>query len=109
MRLTISGLWRARPCTITWDDGRVTTEPAELLSLLRFHAWLHREGLFSGERDEADGDATTRSVGRGELENPVGMLEVARSLLDAIVIAEDTLGTWAVEERVPVDPFADPR
>lgn len=106
MRLTISSLWQARPCTITWDDGRITTEPAELLSLFRFHAWLHREGLFE---DEADGDATTRSVGRGDLENPVGMLEVARSLLDVIVIAEDTLGTWAVEERVPVDPFADPR
>lgn len=91
MRLVVLGTWRAHACTVTWEEGHVTTDPPELLPLFRLHTCLHTEGLGDGA-DGVDEEAWKR--GERGLVHPFGVLDLARSLLDAIVIVEDTLGPW---------------
>lgn len=91
MRLTVHGTWRGRAVTVVWEDGRLTTDPIELRHLFALHGRLRTEGI---------GAPTSTGQGEGRtIEDPLGMLDLASTLLDHIDGIGDELGHLSLEDR----------
>lgn len=91
MRFKVHGTWRGRPAMVIWEDGQVATDPAELRHLFTLHGRLRCEGI---------GAPTSTSQGEGRtIDHPLGMLDLASTLLDRIEGISDELGHLSLEDR----------
>lgn len=91
MRLKVHGTWRGRPASVIWEDGQVVTHPAELRHLFTMHERLRAEGI---------GAPTSTSQGEGRaIDDPLGLLDLASTLLDRVDGISDELGHLSLEGR----------
>lgn len=90
MRFEVHGTWRDRPAVVAWEDGLLVTEPDELRHLLVLHGRLRTEGI---------GAPTSTSQGEGRaIDDPLGVLDLASTLLDRVDGISDELGHLSLED-----------